>query len=430
MVINTYNMTEKLFQYIWQHRLFNHSIQLQTIENEDVIIIHPGSLNTHAGPDFLEAKVKIGDTIWAGNIELHLKSSDWNKHLHQHDINYSNLILHVVYEYDEPIQIFENKSFPTLSLKQAINMNLIDNYEKLMNNAAFIPCASFIHTIKEITISQQLDRMLAERLEEKTDYIKELLLRYKNNWQEVFYVLLAKGFGLHINQDAFERLALQTPLNLFAKHKQQPIQIEALLFGQAGFLDDYFDEIYPQLLQKEYAYLKKLYSLHAIEKHQWKFLRLRPANFPTLRIAEFAQLLHESTHLFSKIVEASSLKEIEQLLKVTVSNYWLTHFTFQEKSNEQNKSMGKTFIQLLIINVIIPTIFIYGKLQGKTAYSDKAIEWIRQIPAEKNSLITQWIVLGIKPSSAADTQALLQLKKYYCDKKRCLECSIGFALMK
>jgi hypothetical protein len=299
-----------------------------------------------------------------------------------------------------------------------------------MEQQLFIPCAKSIHKVKEITITQQIDRMLAERLEEKTVYINDLLQRFKNNWQEVFYIELARGFGIHINQDIFERMALQTPLQLFAKHKQQLVQIEALLFGQAGFLDDYFDESYPMALQQEYAYLKKLYSLHPVEKHLWKFLRLRPVAFPTIRLAQFAQLLHESTHLFSKVIEADSLKEIEKLFQMTVSDYWLTHYTFQEKSNERTKHLGKTFIHTLIINVIIPTVFIYGKLQAKEAYCHKAIDWLKEMKIENNSIITQWISLGIEPSSAADSQALLQLKKKYCDKKRCLECGIGYAILK
>lgn len=423
-------MTEKLLQFIWQHRLYNTELPLQTTEHETIIVLHPGSLNTHAGPDFLEAKLKIGETVWAGNIEIHLKSSDWNKHLHQHDASYSNLILHVVFEDDEPIRTKDNLYFPTLVLHQHINQALLENYERLMQNHGFIPCAKLIDTVRDITIHQQLDRMLIERLTDKTEYIQALLERFQSNWQEVFYVQLARGFGLHINQDVFERLALQTPLNLFAKHKQQLLQIEALVFGQAGFLNDYFDEAYPQELQREYAYLKKLYSLHSIEQHQWKFLRLRPANFPTLRLAQFAQLLHESSHLFSKIMEADSLKSIEKLFRFTVSEYWLNHYTFQEKSAERTKKLGKTFIQNLIINVIIPTVFLYGKLQAKPSYCNKALEWLRALPPEKNSIIDQWKTTKIDIQSAYDTQALLQLKKHYCDHKQCLSCGIGYALLK
>lgn len=423
-------MTEKLFQFIWQHKLFANQEPLYTREGEKVTILHSGTLNTHAGPDFLEAKIKLNDTLWAGHIELHLKSSDWNKHKHQMDKSYSNLILHVVYEYDEPISTQGNLTFSTLELKTHIHNALCDRYEKLMTEKQDIPCSALLAQINTITVNQQLDRMLAERLEQKTEYIQDLLERFQHNWQEVFYIELARGFGLHINQDTFERLALQTPLKLFAKHKHQLLQIEALLFGQAGFLNEYFDESYPMAMQQEYIHLKKLYGLHALEKHQWKFLRLRPANFPTLRLAQFAHVLHDSTHLFSKVTEANTIKELEALFQVDVSLYWLTHYTFKEETEPKKKSLGKTFIRLLLINVVIPTVFIYGKLQGKYQYCDKAIEWLKALPAEKNSILEQWAKAGITCQHAADSQALLQLKKHYCDKKRCLDCAIGYSILK
>lgn len=423
-------MTEKLFQFIWQHKLFLTNKPLTTLEGEEVTILDCGKLNTNAGPDFLEAKIKLNETIWAGNLELHLKSSDWNKHNHQQNKSYSNLILHVVYEYDEPILTKENLHFSTLEMKSYISIDMCNQYDKLMNDKKEIPCVEHLPEVRDITLNQQMDRMLAERLEQKTDSIQELLHRFQNNWQEVFYIELARGFGLHINQNTFERLALQTPLKLFAKHKHQLLQIEALLFGQAGFLGEYFDESYPLALQQEYAHLKKLYGLHSLEKHQWKFLRLRPANFPTLRIAQFAHLLHDSSHLFSKIIEAKTIKELEAFFQVDVSRYWLTHYTFGEETEPKKKSLGKTFIRLLLINVVIPTVFIYGKLQGKYEYCDKAIEWLKAIPAEKNSILEQWNKVGIKCQHAADSQALLQLKKYYCDKKRCLDCAIGYSILK
>ena len=275
-----------------------------------------------------------------------------------------------------------------------------------------------------------MERMLAERLEEKTSHIIELLKKYNNNWQEVFYVQLAMGFGLHINQYAFEQLALNTPISLLAKHKNNALQIEALLFGQAGFLNDYFDEVYPTLLQTEYQYVKKLHSLENIEKKHWKFLRLRPANFPTIRIAQFAQLILDSTHLFSKILHAKSIKEIEQLFKINVSDYWLTHYTFNEKSLERKKSLGKSFVQTLIINSIVPTLFIYGKLQAKDEYCKRAILFLEQLPAESNSIITQWQALNIEIKNAAHTQAFIQLYKRYCTEKKCLQCSIGYSILR
>jgi hypothetical protein len=256
-----------------------------------------------------------------------------------------------------------------------------------------------------------------------------MLASRKNNWQEIFYIQLAKGFGLHINQDIFEQLALNTPLHILVKHKNNSLQIEAMLFGQAGFLFDYFDEVYPILLQKEYAYLKKLYQLSSLDKTQWKFLRLRPANFPTLRIAQFAELIASSNHLFSKILEASSLIEIEKLFQISVSDYWLTHYNFQEKSIVRQKKMGASFIQTLIVNVVIPVLFIYGKLQAKNEYCEKAIGFLEKVAPEKNAIIQAWEKMGIVAASSSETQALLQLKHKYCDAKRCLECGIGYSIM-
>ena len=423
-------MNENLLQFIWQFKLYDTSKPLLTDEGLEAIVLHSGTLNKDAGPDFLEGKIKLDNTIWVGHIEVHLKSSDWKKHLHQENENYNNLILHVVFEHDEEVITQNKSSFPTIELKNYIDTKMLYKYESMMNNQPIIPCQNYIKDIREITIQQQLDRMLAERLEEKTDYIKELLERYNNNWQEVFYIVLARSFGLQINQDAFEQLAKSIPLQLFAKHKNNIVQLEALLFGQAGFLKDYFDELYPIQLQKEYEYLQKLHALKPIEKSHWKFLRLRPANFPTVRIAQFTQLLFQSTHLFSKITEAKNLKEIKQLFQIEVSEFWQSHYTFLEISTEKDKVIGNTFIQLIIINGIIPTLFIYGKLQGKNEYCTKAIDYLKEIKAEKNAIIQQWNELGIKAENSADSQSLLQLKKHYCDKKRCLECSIGFAVMK
>jgi hypothetical protein len=251
-----------------------------------------------------------------------------------------------------------------------------------------------------------------------------------NNWQEVFYIQMARAFGIHINQDAFERLALQTPLHLFEKYKNQQPIIEALLFGQAGFLSDYFDEAYPDLLHSEYQYLKKLYDLEPISVHLWKFLRLRPANFPTIRLAQFAQLIFQSTHLFSKMVNAQSLNDLENLFDIDVSGYWLNHYTFRDESAHRKKHLGKSFIHTLISNAVVPSLFIYGKLQGKSNLCEKAIYFLQQLPAESNQIIRKWESKMGVANNAADTQALLQLHKKYCIPKKCLSCAIGYHILK
>ena len=423
-------MSENLLQFIWLHRLYDSSRKLLTIDGDEINILHPGLLNTNAGPDFLEAKIKIGNTLWVGHIELHKKSSDWNKHQHHLNTNYDKLILHVVYEYDTEIINNNDFSFPTLELQTYISKSLLIRYEKLMRNNKFIACEDSISTMQPLIIHQQLSRMLADRFEEKTLLIQQQLKSKKNNWQEIFYIQLARGFGIHINQDIFEQLALNTPLQLLTKHKNNRNQIEALLFGQAGFLDDYFDENFPLFLQKEYNYLKSLYQLNPLQKSHWKFLRLRPANFPTIRIAQFAALITSSHHLFSKLIEATSIQEIEKLFHISLSDYWQTHYSFEEKSVTKEKSLGKTFIQTLIINVVIPMLYNYGKQQGKNEFCDKAINFLEKLAPEKNSIIESWKLVGIVVNSAAETQALLQLKHKYCDTKRCLECCIGYRLLK
>ncbi|MCC7028801.1 MAG: DUF2851 family protein [Chitinophagaceae bacterium] len=423
-------MTENLLHYIWQYRLYTTAIPLKTIDGEPVLVIHPGILNVNAGPDFLEAKIKIGSTTWAGNIEIHTLSSDWDRHQHQKDENYDKLILHVVYMNDAAVKTLHGSGFPTLELHPYLMPELLEKYRHMMHNKATIPCAAHFRSVKKITIALQIQRMLAERLDEKVHGIMALLHQFQNNWQEVLYVQLARSFGLHINQHAFEMLALRTPLGVLAKHKSNPLQIEALLFGQAGFLNDYFDEAYPLLLQQEYNYLKKLHHLEGVSKVLWKFLRLRPANFPTIRIAQFAQLIIQSAHLFSKIKDAAILSEIEKLFAADVSPYWKTHYTFGEISAERDKHVGKAFIQTTIINAIVPTLFVYGRLQGNQDMCDRAIALLQKLPAEKNSILAKWLTLGFTSENAADTQAILQLYNKYCVEKKCLQCGIGYEILK
>ncbi len=423
-------MTENLLQFIWQYRLYQSAKPLLTNDLDEIIVLHPGQLNTNAGPDFLEAKIKIGNTIWAGNVEIHLLSSDWRKHKHPQDANYDKLILHVVYKDDAPVNTLNNSVFPTLVLFPYIQPEMLVRYEKLMSSQAVISCMPLFKRVKPLTVEMQMQRMLAERLEEKITHLQHLLVRFRNNWQEVFYIQLARFFGSHINQEAFESLAILTPLPLLAKYRHNELQIEALLFGQAGMLDDYFDEAYPLQLQNEYRYLRKLHQLTPVKKHLWKFLRLRPANFPTIRIAQFAQLLIKSSQLFSKVTTSNNIKDLESLFALEVSAFWRTHYTFHESSSERSKHPGKNFISTLIINAIVPLLFIYGKMQGNRAYCDLATDYLHALPAEKNKMLNLWDACHVSTKSAADSQSLLQLYKNYCTNKRCLECAIGFELLK
>lgn len=420
-------MNEALFQFIWQYSLYN-PFGLQTPEGEPVTVVHCGKLNRDAGPDFLEAKVKVGYTLLVGNVELHIKSSDWLKHGHQHDAAYQNLILHVVYDNDEP-DVAENT--PVLVLKKHVSQSVITKYASLMQAPFQLPCANQHSQVRDITKEGWLSRLLAERWEMKLSDWNVLLENSAEDWRNLLYWRMAANFGFKTNAVPFLMLAQSLPLNIPAKHRESLMQIEALLFGQAGMLDDDFEDDYPRELQREYDYLKKKYKMKPIAKHLWKFLRMRPANFPTVRIAQFAALIHKSVHLFSQIIETHSVKELEPLLDITASGYWDTHFQFdaaQEKAAP--KSLGKTSFENIIINTIAPIQFLYAAKQDTYLLQEKALQLLEAVPAEKNNITRLWEENGWKAGNAAQSQALLQLYNNYCSSKRCLECTIGLNILR
>jgi len=420
-------ISEELLQFIWQYSLYN-PVNLQTVTGEKITVIHPGRLNKNAGPDFDEARIRIGNTTLVGNIELHLKSSDWEKHRHQLDKNYQNIILHVVYEDDKNDP---SHHFAKLVLKSHIPHYVLAQYSGLLHTSNAIPCASQLRDVNELTKESQLNRMLAERWEEKLADWKELLQQSKGDWQKLFYWRLAANFGFKINASPFLLLAQSVPVNLFAKHKEKVLQIEAILFGQAGMLDGDFEDEYPRQLQYEYQHLKTKYQLQPIQKHQWKFLRLRPANFPTIRIAQFAALVHHSFHLFSQMMETKNVKEIRELLNVTASEYWDTHYRFDEPQNKsQKKKLGKTSVDNIIINTIAPIRFLFAHQQDNFSEQEKSLQLLTTVPAENNNIISLWNDNGWKADNAAESQSLLQLYNNYCRRKRCLECAIGLSIIK
>lgn len=422
-------LREDFLHYVWRFKQFDLQ-ELKTTQGETIHIFDFGSYNTNGGADFINAKIKIGETIWAGNVEIHTLASEWYKHQHQNNPAYNNVILHVVWENDETIQRISGDEIPTFELKSRVSLKLKNSYLKLLHEQAWIPCANQIEQVSEFTKSNWLDRLLIERLEQKTSIIETALEHNQQNWEETFYQMIARNFGLKINVEPFERLAQSLPLITLAKHKNDLFQIEALLFGQAGFLKDNFEEAYPNRLKKEYEFLKHKYGLQPIPKTMWQFLRLRPPSFPTIRLAQFAVLIHQSLHLFSKILEAESPKAIESLLKVEVSGYWLSHYVLDKPSKTRKKSLGKSTIHLIIINTIVPFLFLYGQMKGEEVYKDKAFRLLESLPAEKNSIIDNWKNLNLKAENACQSQALLQLKKHYCDQKKCLHCGIGNAILK
>lgn len=420
-------MPEEFLHYIWLHQLFdNHNLISTT--NERIEIITPGSLNTDSGPDFENARIKIDKTIWAGNIEIHTDSSNWGKHKHHTNQAYNNVILHIVSSYSKPAITEDGKVIPTVVLP--IDSKLIDNYNYLKTSSNKIACSEELDCIDSFTWNNWLDRMGSERLEDKTDIILGLLKQNNNNWEESFYIILAKSFGFKTNALPFEMMARLTPLKLLAKYSSQLFQLEALLFGQSGLLDATCTDDYAQQLLKEYNYLKKIHSLKPVDKYLWKFMRLRPSNFPTIRMAQFASLIHNSNRLFSKILDARNITELQALINCTPNKYWENHYSFGKESAKAKKVLGKSSINSLLINTVIPFIFIYGKARIKQEYCALAIEFLEQLPAEKNSILTNWSGFNVNAKNSFQSQALIQLFNTYCIKKNCLYCHIGNTIIK
>ena len=426
--MNIHNsIPEEFLIYLWKQRLINN--ELITSGGRPLQVIHPGIRNLDSGPDFFNGRIKIDDTTWAGNIEIHVLSSDWFRHGHHNDPAYDNIILHVVYENDRPVYRKNGEMIPTLELKGNFEQKILDNYHKFLELNKWIPCEEMIASVNHFDVLSWLDKLMAERLENKALEIEHELDSTKQDFQEVFYRKLARNFGFKTNGDAFGLLAQSLPLNILAKHKEHILQIEALLFGQAGMLKTGFKDEYPQALKKEYAFLSAKYGLKPIDRKLWKFMRLRPANFPTIRISQFAQVIYRSSALLNKILEAPKLNDVIDFLKVDASGYWNTHFVFDKKAGNRKKRLGTASIQLILINTIIPFLFVYGRHKGDTGLQEKALAWLDQLPPESNAIIKRYAALGIKPKNAMESQALIEMKHNYCSEKRCLDCRIGHVLL-
>ena len=420
-------MNEKLLQFLWQHSLYN-TVGLRTTSGDDLLVIHPGQLNRDSGPDFAEARIKVGGTILVGNVEIHVRSSDWLKHGHDNDPAYKNLVLHVVYDNDID---HAPANTPVVVLSSAIPDTLIAKYSDLVNTDLQLPCAGRHQLVKTITKEGWLSRLLAERWEQKLADWNVLLNNSADDWRNLLYWRLAANFGFKTNATPFLLLAQSLPINVPTRHKDDLMQLEALFFGQAGMLDEDFDDDYPRRLQREYDYLRKKYSLKPVNKALWKFMRMRPANFPTVRIAQFAALVQQSVHLFSQIVETHSVKEIIPLLDVKASDYWDTHFRFDAVAEHGSaKALGRTSIENIIINTIAPIQFLYAARQDTDRLRERALQLLEEVPAEGNKVIRLWQENGWDVVNAAQSQALLQLYNNYCSSKRCLECTIGLNILR
>jgi hypothetical protein len=414
-------MNEEFLQYIWKNRLFEQKEYISS-SGERIIIDHVGEQNHNSGPDFDDARIRIDGTLWAGSCEVHLAASDWLKHDHINDKAFDNVVLHVVLKNDATVKTTGGRTIPAIEINY--ENALEENYLQLQSSQLWVPCVDKIKKVDQFYIVQWLTKLAVERLEKRFVEINRNLENTKNHWEEAFYQNIARSFGFKVNAVPFEMLAQSVPLNILAKHKDNLKQLEALLFGQSGLLEKPIDE-YSQALHDEYNFLQKKYSLKPIEKHLWKFMRLRPANFPTIRIAQFASLVNRSSNLFSKILEAENIESLEKYFDITASNYWDNHFRFGQISEGKPKHLSSGSIHLLLVNSVIPFIFVYGKSRNLPEYKDKAIEFLEKIVPEKNSTIKNWHDIGIEAKSAFETQALLQLKNEYCQKKNCLKCDLG-----
>lgn len=422
-------MKENLLHFIWKLQLFS-SEKIACTNGESISIIAKGLQNFNSGPDFLNAKIEINEQLWAGNVEIHVNSSDWYLHNHEVDENYDSVILHVVWEHDIVVFSKTNTLIPTLELQNYISQDVLKKYNALFSkNKKWINCENTISSTDNFILSHWFERLYVERLEQKSNQIQKVLKATNNNWEATFFVMFAKNFGLKTNGDSFMNFASSFDFSILRKVSSNLIQLEALFFGQAGLLSSSCESKYYEKLKKEYDFLKVKFNLTPVSNGQVQFFRLRPNNFPTIRLSQLALLYHSSQNLFSKIIEMQSIEAYYELLNISTSPFWETHYTFEKESKKCVKKLTKPFIDLLLINTIIPIKFLYMKSLGKNDFSE-VIKIVTSIKPEKNSIISKFNEIKVKNESAFDTQALIQLKNEYCNKQLCLNCEIGKELLR
>jgi len=421
-------MNEEFLWYLWQYRLYDNDVL--TTNGLPLEIVNPGQHNQDAGPDFTNARIRIGDTLWAGNVEIHVKSSDWFSHHHQSDMAFSNVILHVVFEHDRDIYDLNNNPVATFELKNCFQERIYKKYFYYLNNKNRIPCEKDFPEVSSITLKSWTERLFVERLERKSEEIQQQYMHNKMNLEETFYQQVAGNFGFKLNEEPFRLLARMLPLHILVKHQNSLFQIEAMLFGVSGLLTDNFEDDYSRQLFRESEFLRLKYSLPKLDGHLWKFLRSRPANFPTIRISQFARLVHKSANLFSAIIETDTIDKLVELFDVQASEYWKTHFRFDIPAPESSKKLGIGSVHNILINTVVRFIFFYGKIRSEPVFQDRAIDLMLQIPAETNHITKGWEKLCVQVGNAFESQALIELMNSYCKQKKCLKCGIGLALLR
>ena len=435
---------EKLLQYCWKHRILPEG-ELRTADGESIEIVDTGLLNTDAGPDFFNARLRIGDRLLAGNVEIHVRRNDWYAHGHDRDAAYDNVILHVVdaqsngpADADSAIRTREGRILP--EVKISVPEEIRANYRELLSEDSYPPCYKIIPNVTPLSMHSWMAALQTERLKQKTEAIAERVSMLKGDWEHAYFITLARSYGFGSNSDALEQWARNMPMTSVAHHRDNLFQIESIFFGQAGMLniasvrerlqletaaDEYF-----QRMQSEYEYLKHKFQMTDKYAPQWKYMRMRPQNFPTIRIAQLARLYYERRTSLSQLIECDTIDKLRKMFHCGVSDYWQTHYTFGHESQPSAKQLSAASISLLMINCAIPMIFAYGRQTGSEALCNRALDLLESLPPENNTITRMWQQVGLESRSAGDTQALIQLKKQYCDRKDCLQCRIGYEYMK
>ena len=421
-------MQEDFLHYVWQHKKMSLK-SLKTTAQDPITLKAVGLANVNSGPDFFNAQVRIGTQMWAGNVEIHVKSSDWYVHHHETDAAYDNVILHVVWEHNMEIYRKDNTPIPTLELKNYVLPHTYKNYNTLLNQKQYwIPCEPNMKEVEAFTVNHWLERLYLERLEGKYKAIETQLIESKQNWEAVLFWQLAKNFGLKVNGDAFLSIAKSMDFSVIRKSQFEAHQLEALFFGQAGLLETEAQDAYVSELKSTYAFLKTKFSISNKGVLPVQFFRLRPPNFPTIRLSQLAALYSRSSNLFSSIIEAQTLEQLHAVFEGATSKFWDTHYTFEKTSKSTPKTLTKSFINLLVINTIVPIKFAFNKYNRQSNQED-VVAIMRKIPMEHNSIVDKFHTLYAFGKTALDSQALIQLQQNYCSKNKCLHCAIGSALL-
>jgi hypothetical protein len=423
-------MNESFLYYVWQFQYFNKS-DLRSSDGESISISKVGLLNSNSGPDFSGAFINVNGINWAGTVEVHVKSSDWKAHRHATDDAYENVVLHVVWENDLPVFRKDRTPIPTLELRNRVDVQILKGYKALVNSSTVVPCEKSFSDVEYLVFLSMLDKTLMQRLEDKANQVSELLKLNNGDWDETCYQMLAKNYGFKVNADPFYQTARSLPYKIVQKQNDL-LQVEALLFGQAGMLQTKTKDEYISDLFREYQFLSQKYELQGLQLNpsQWKFLRLRPSNFPTLRIAQFASLLYSSKNIFSQFLKTGNYQTLKETLSTGQSDYWNSHYHFGKKASGLVSSIGESSVQNIIINTVTPLLVAYGKHKDDQTFVDRAVEILQQLPAEENKITRIWNELGVKVRTAFDSQSLIELYNNFCLKRECLNCAVGAFILK